>query len=56
MGGLSALHARPIASLETCRASYDTNHDVTAQVLSLCIIAGLIISYLPQVSLPPWPP
>lgn len=42
------LHSRTIPSFETCNASF--HHDGTAQFLSCCIVIGLIISYLPQVS------
>lgn len=42
------LHSRPVPSPATCRAAF--KHDQTAQILSILIVIGLIISYLPQVS------
>ncbi|GAA5862856.1 hypothetical protein JCM3774_006664 [Rhodotorula dairenensis] len=43
---LAILHSRPVPSPHTCRASYV--HDTPTLVLSACIIAGLVLSYVPQ--------
>lgn len=43
------LHSLPVPSPKTCREAFV--HDSTTEVLSSLIVVGLIISYLPQVSL-----
>ncbi|KAM0753335.1 hypothetical protein T439DRAFT_339057 [Meredithblackwellia eburnea MCA 4105] len=42
----AALHARQVATPANCRKSFQ--HDRTAEILSILIIIGLVISYLPQ--------
>lgn len=43
---LSTLHSRLVPSPRTCKASY--THDTPTLVLSSLIIAGLVLSYVPQ--------
>lgn len=45
---LSLLHSRPIATKDTCERAFQ--HDQTVQILSIALIVGLILSYVPQVS------
>ncbi|GAA5821830.1 hypothetical protein JCM10212_003144 [Sporobolomyces blumeae] len=45
-GPMEAFHSRPIASPHTCKAAFV--HNRTGEILSLCIVVGLIVSYLPQ--------
>lgn len=44
--GMQLYHSRPIPSPHTCKAAY--THDRTSLVLSLLIVIGLVVSYLPQ--------
>ena len=47
----AAFHSRPVPGPDTCRDAWESDpHDRTAMILSLLIIGGMIISYLPQVS------
>ncbi|GAA5883382.1 hypothetical protein JCM16303_006721 [Sporobolomyces ruberrimus] len=41
-----ALHSRPIVSRQTCRSAF--SHNRTGEILSICIVVGLVISYIPQ--------
>ncbi|GAA5953929.1 hypothetical protein JCM3765_000697 [Sporobolomyces pararoseus] len=41
-----ALHSRPIVSPSTCRAAFQ--HNRTGEILSICIVVGLVVSYIPQ--------
>ncbi|GAA6025369.1 hypothetical protein JCM10207_001366 [Rhodosporidiobolus poonsookiae] len=43
---LLALHANPPVSRETCKAAF--SHNRTGEILSLCIVIGLLLSYAPQ--------
>lgn len=43
---ISILHSRLVPSPRTCKASY--THDTPTLVLSSLIIAGLVLSYVPQ--------
>lgn len=43
----SLMHARSIPSRETCQLAF--KHDGPTELLSILIVVGLIISYLPQV-------
>lgn len=43
---ISILHSRLVPSPRTCKASY--THDTPTLVLSSFIIAGLVLSYVPQ--------
>ncbi|ORY79718.1 hypothetical protein BCR35DRAFT_291450 [Leucosporidium creatinivorum] len=42
----AAFHSRPIVSKDSCRESF--THDQTTMILSLLIVIGLVVSYLPQ--------
>ncbi|GAA5941836.1 PQ-loop repeat-containing protein [Sporobolomyces koalae] len=42
----AALHSRPIVSRETCAAAFQ--HNRTGEILSTCIVVGLVVSYAPQ--------
>ncbi|GAA6025893.1 hypothetical protein JCM11491_001727 [Sporobolomyces phaffii] len=42
----AALHSRPIVSPQTCRAAFQ--HNRTGEILSVCIVVGLVVSYIPQ--------
>ncbi|GAA5993153.1 hypothetical protein JCM5350_005387 [Sporobolomyces pararoseus] len=41
-----AFHSRPIVSPSTCRAAFQ--HNRTGEILSICIVVGLVVSYIPQ--------
>ncbi|GAA5829901.1 hypothetical protein JCM5353_006108 [Sporobolomyces roseus] len=43
---MQAFHSRPIVSPSTCKAAF--NHNRTGEILSICIVVGLVISYIPQ--------
>ncbi|GAA5963053.1 hypothetical protein JCM21900_002217, partial [Sporobolomyces salmonicolor] len=42
----ASFHSRPIASPHSCREAF--HHNRTGEILSLCIVVGLVLSYLPQ--------
>ncbi|KAK4058614.1 hypothetical protein OIO90_000058 [Microbotryomycetes sp. JL221] len=45
-GLFAVAHARPLPSPSTCKAAFQ--HDRTTEILSACIVVGLIVSYVPQ--------